>query len=157
MIFLLELVVPELIDALRQEETEEVQAKNSAAVGVSATVAGIVTAIVVQLRAQIADPGKAIEKAEGWLAELAPRARLAFIYLATWILGPLLLFAMLVAATTVQLESTDRYRPDRCPSGRASAPWRLLAVCRLEFVVAPPLLSSAPVHGFRAAPNQGAR
>ena len=106
-IFLLELVVPELIDALRQDNTEEVQAKNRVGVGLSATVAGIVTAIVVQLRAQIADPGKAIEKAEGRLAELPPRVRLAFIYLATWILGPLLLFAMFVAATTVQLESTD--------------------------------------------------
>ncbi len=106
-IFLLELVVPDLIDALRDNSTQEVQAKNRFGAGVSATVAGIVAAIVVQLRAQTADPGKAIEEAKGRLGRLAPRARLAFIYLATWILGPLLLFAMLVVATTVQLESTN--------------------------------------------------
>jgi hypothetical protein len=107
-IFLLELVVPELIDVMRENApAAQVEAKNRIGVGVSASVAGILGAIVVQLRAQIADPGKAIEEAKGRLAKLAPRVRLAFIYFATWVLGPLLIFAMLVAATMVQLESTD--------------------------------------------------
>lgn len=103
----LEMVVPVLIDVLRKDSMPDtVQAANAVGAGGSATVAGILGAIVVQLRAQIADPGKAIRQAETKLAALAPRARLAFIYLATWILGPLLIVAMLVAATMIQLETT---------------------------------------------------
>ena len=108
-IFLLELVVPQLIDVLRDNNTTEVEAKNRVGVGISASVAGILAAIVVQLRARIADPGKAIEEATKWQAKLGPRARLAFVYVATWVLGPLLLFTMLVATTMVQLESTNRW------------------------------------------------
>jgi hypothetical protein len=107
-IFALELVVPELIDALREDDPDgKVQATNAVGAGVSATVAAIVAAIMTQLRAQIADPGRAIREAKGALDKLAPRARLALIYLATWILGPLLIFAMLVAAVMVQVETTS--------------------------------------------------
>ncbi len=107
-VFALELVVPGLIDGLRKDSMEvDVQATAAVGAGGSATVAGIVGAILVQLRAKIADPGKAIRQAESKLAALAPRTRLAFIYLSTWIFGPLLIFAMLVTATMVQVETTD--------------------------------------------------
>jgi hypothetical protein len=109
-IFVLELVVPELIDALRNDsQSEQVRAANSIVTGFSAAVAGIVTAIVVQLRARTADPAKAIDdakRARGWLASLAPRVRFVVVYGAAWVLGPLLVFGMLVAATMVQVEST---------------------------------------------------
>ena len=106
-IFALEVVVPTLIDVLRDDDTDKAHATNAVGAGVSATVATIVAAIVVQLRAQIADPGKAIADAKSKLETLAPRARLAFIYLATLVLGPLLIFAMLVLAVMVQLETPD--------------------------------------------------
>ncbi len=106
-VFALEVVVPLLIDVLRKDSTNEVQATNAVGVGASASVAGILGAIVVQLRTQIADPANAIRQAQGQLAALGPRARLAFIYLATGVLGPLLICAMLVAATMVQVETTQ--------------------------------------------------
>jgi hypothetical protein len=106
-IFLLELVVPELIDTLRNGSTgQKIRATNTAVAGTSATVAAILGAILVQLRAQVADPVQAIGKAKGFVNKLAPRARLILVYLATWILGPLLIFAMLVVATMVQVETT---------------------------------------------------
>ena len=62
----------------------------------------------VQLRAQVADPGQAIEEAKGRLARslLASGSRSSTSR--PGCSGPLLLFAMLVVATMVQLESTDR-------------------------------------------------
>ena len=105
-VFALEVVVPELIEALRADD-DEVGAQQAVGAGFSATVAAIVGTIVVQLRAQIADPGKAIARAQGWLQKLAPRLRLFVIYVATLVLGPLLIFAMLVAAVTVQVETTN--------------------------------------------------
>lgn len=108
LIFALELVVPTVIDTLRNGSTgERIRAVDTAVAGVSATVATIVGAILVQLRARIADPVKAINQADGWLNSLAPRVRLVFVYVATWVLGPLLIFAMLVVATMVQVESTS--------------------------------------------------
>jgi hypothetical protein len=71
----------------------------------------------VQLRAQIADPAKAIDEAKTRLATLAPRARLAFIYFATLVLGPLLIFAMLVYAIMVQLETPERWLQVAIPAG----------------------------------------
>ena len=105
-VFALEVVVPELIEALRADD-DEVGAQQAVGAGFSATVAAIVGTIVLQLRAQIADPGKAIARAQGWLQKLAPRLRLFVIYVATLVLGPLLIFAMLVAAVTVQVETTN--------------------------------------------------
>jgi hypothetical protein len=108
-IFLLELVVPELIHTLRNGSTgQRIRATNTAAAGLSASVAAILGAILVQLRAEVADPVKAIGDTTGFVKKLAPRARLLLVYLATWILGPLLIFAMLVVATMVQVETTHR-------------------------------------------------
>src|SRR5207244_4501241 len=73
-IFLLELVVPELIDTLRNGSTgQKIRATNTAVAGTSATVAAILGAILVQLRAEVADPMKAIGKARGFVNKLAPR------------------------------------------------------------------------------------
>ncbi|MEA2299631.1 MAG: hypothetical protein QOE44_166 [Solirubrobacteraceae bacterium] len=98
-------LTPVLIEVIRHGRGARMHASRVAGGGVSASVAAILGAIVVQLRAQIADPGKAIQAADTRIAALAPRMRLALIYLASWILGPLVVFAMLIAAITVQLES----------------------------------------------------
>ena len=72
-IFVLELVVPELIDTLRNGSTgEKIRATNTAVAGTSATVAAILGAILVQLRAQIADPVQAIGKAKGFVKSSLP-------------------------------------------------------------------------------------
>jgi hypothetical protein len=106
-IFALELVVPDLIHTLRSGGTgEQVRATNHAVAGTSATVAAILGAILVQIRAEIADPVKAIGEAKSWLGKLGPRLRLVFVYAVTWILGPLLIFGMLVVATMAQVETT---------------------------------------------------
>ena len=106
-IFALEVIVPTLIDVLRKDDDlEQVQATNTVAAGLSASVAAIVGAIVLQLRAVIADPVKAIKEADGALKKLSPRVRLVVVYVATLVLGPLLIFAMFVAATMIQVEDT---------------------------------------------------
>ncbi len=107
-IFVIELVIPILIDVLRKDGKGNGTVRGAGALGggVSATVAGILGAVLIQLRATVADPAKAIEGAETKLAQLAPRARLAVIYVATTVLGPLLLLVILVAATMVQVETT---------------------------------------------------
>jgi hypothetical protein len=114
LLFTLEMVVPELIDVLRDDlgtlhpATGTVDGEK-VGVGISASVAGIIAAIIAQLRAQVADPIKAAREAQSALAKLAPRVRLALIYLATAILGPLIILALLVAATMIQVETTKEW------------------------------------------------
>jgi hypothetical protein len=106
-IFSLEVLVPTLIDVLREDDDlEQVQATNTVTAGLSASVAAIVGAIIVQLRAQVADPVKAIKDANGVVKKLPPQIRLVVVYAATLVLGPLLIFAMLVTAIMIQVEDT---------------------------------------------------
>jgi patatin-like phospholipase len=106
-IFALEVLVPTLIDVLRKDSVpDQVQATNKVAAGLSASVAAIVGAIVLQLRAAVADPLKTIKETDSTLKKLSPRVRLLVIYIATYLLGPLLIFAMFVAAIMIQVEDT---------------------------------------------------
>jgi hypothetical protein len=117
LILFLEAVVPELIDVLREDPEPDPSPKAdegagsldkaSLGAGISVSVGGILAAIFAQLRAQIADPVKAVRQATTWFEKLAPRLRLVSIYFATAVLGPLVILAMLVAATAVQVETTD--------------------------------------------------
>src|SRR3954451_4276859 len=117
-VFALELLVPSIIDALRTDHPSDTVAHaRTVGAGVTASVVGIVAAIIAQLRAGIADPAKAIEEADGALKKLAPRFRLTAIYVATAVLGPLLLFAIFIAATMVQVESTRRAVQIGVPAG----------------------------------------
>ena len=112
-IFALDLVVPELIDALRQDPKADSGdaagsvPKKTVGAGISASVAGILAAIVAQLRSQASDPIDAAKKAKSRLEKLTPRLRMAFIYLAAAVLGPLLVFSIFLTATTFQVETTD--------------------------------------------------
>lgn len=104
----LEVALPELIDVMRQDQRApgDVPATTLSA-GVSASLAGIVATIVAQVRAQVADPAHAVRQATTWFQKLGPRIRWVFIYLATGLLGPFLILAMLAASTMFQLEATD--------------------------------------------------
>ncbi len=129
--FCLELVVPALIEELRVGGGRSGPALeagstegNGVGAGLVASVTGIIAASVAQLRATIADPVEAAKKAEGWLAKLAPRLRLALIYLATAVLGPFLLLSLFLLAVVVQVETTD-------PWVRAGVPAAALLVLGL--------------------------
>jgi hypothetical protein len=112
-VLVLEAVVPELIDLLRKDSvsggTQKAGGVDEGSLGAvaSGSVAAILAAIVAQLRSATADPVKVAREATGFITKLGPRLRMALIYLAAWVLGPLLILAMLVVATLVQVETRD--------------------------------------------------
>ena len=98
-VFALELVVPVLIDVLRRDHPgADVRHTRTVGAGVSATVATILGTILLELRSLVREPVKSGEQVEGWLGKLPSRARMALVYLAAGVLGPLLVVAMLVAS-----------------------------------------------------------
>jgi MFS family permease len=112
-VIMLEAVVPELIDLLRKDPkpggTGETGAVGTGSLGVvtSGSVAAILAAIVAQLQSAAADPVKAARDATGFMKKLGPRLRLVLIYLAAGVFGPLVILAMLVVATLVQVETRE--------------------------------------------------
>ena len=113
LVIVLEAVVPELIDLLRKDPpsggTREAGAVDGGSLGAvtSGSVAVILAAIVAQLRSAGADPVKVAREATGFMKKLGPRLRLTLIYLAAGVFGPLLILAMLVVATLVQVETRE--------------------------------------------------
>ena len=110
-VIVLEAVVPELVDLLRKDpptgrQAGDVDAGSLGAL-TSASIAAILAAIVAQLRSAAADPVKAVRDARGFMEKLAPRLRVALIYLAAGVFGPLVILALLVVATLVQVETRD--------------------------------------------------
>ena len=83
----------------------------------SASVAAILAAIVAQLRSAAADPVKVAREATGFMQKLGPRLRLALIYLAARVFGPLVILAMLVVATLVQVETRETLLEVAIPAG----------------------------------------
>lgn len=80
---------------------------------VGTTVSGILATVLLQIRAQIADPRDAIENlsaAASRLEKLAPRLRRAVLAIAIWVLGPLLLVAMFVGLVMLHLQAGDVLR-----------------------------------------------
>jgi hypothetical protein len=107
-VFALELVVPVLIDVLRRDHPgADVRHTRTVGAGVSATVATILGTILLELRSLVREPVKSGEQVESWLGKLPSRARMALVYLAAGVLGPLLVVAMLVAGAMVQVENTS--------------------------------------------------
>jgi hypothetical protein len=101
----LEAILPEVLVQLREGgrlgTATEVIGRS-----IGGTVAGILVAVLLQIKARVADPGKAIDavsKTASWLNKLAPRLRLLVVNLAAYVLGPLLLVAMFTGATLMQV------------------------------------------------------
>jgi hypothetical protein len=106
-VFALELIVPVLIDVMRKDHgTAPVQHTETVGAGITASVAAILGTILTQIRAQVSAPVKAVEDAGKTIKKLPERLRLTAVYLATGIVGPLLVLALLVASTMVQVENT---------------------------------------------------
>ena len=76
----LEVVLPQLIDALRKDPEVRSSANAGAlptktvGAGITLSFAGILATIVAQARAQIADPAHAVRAATGWFGKLAPQS-----------------------------------------------------------------------------------
>jgi hypothetical protein len=114
LVFCVEVLFPELIVVLQPGGRGAASAPrvsgNRGAVfggGIGATVASIFAAVLVQIRARVADPKKAIEaakEAEGWLNKLTPRLRQIVVNVATTVSGPLLLLGLLIGLTLVQVD-----------------------------------------------------
>jgi len=123
LVIVLEAVVPELIDLLRKDptsgRTREAGAVDKGSLGAvtSGSVAAILAAIVAQLRSAAADPVKVAREATGFMKKLGPRLRLVLIYLAAGVFGPLLILAMLVVATLVQVETRETLLEVAIPAG----------------------------------------
>jgi hypothetical protein len=101
----LEVILPELLVQLR-EGGRLGTAREVIGRSIGGTVAGILVAVLLQIKARVADPGKAIEtvsKTASWLNKLAPRLRLLVVNLAAYVLGPLLIVAMFTGATLLQV------------------------------------------------------
>lgn len=78
--------------------------------GIGAALVTIFTAVALQLRAHITDPKEAIAavgQAAGRLKRLGPHTRLIIVRFAATIAGPLLLAAILVAATMLQMDPPE--------------------------------------------------
>jgi hypothetical protein len=120
-VIVLEAVVPELIDLLRKDpssgRTQGAVDKGSLGAVTSGSVAVILAAIVAQLRSAAADPVKVVRDATGFAEKLAPRLRLALIYLAAAVFGPLVILSMLVVATLVQVETRETWLEVAIPAG----------------------------------------
>jgi hypothetical protein len=123
LVIALEAVVPELIDLLRKDPTpggtREAGAVDTGSLGAvtSGSVAVILAAIVAQLRSAAADPVKVARDASGFMKKLGPRLRVALIYLAAGVFGPLVILALLVVATLVQVETRETLLELAIPAG----------------------------------------
>lgn len=123
LVIVLEAVVPELIDLLRNDPpsggNQQAGAVDKGSLGVvtSGSVAVILAAIVAQLKSASADPVKVAREATGFMQKLGPRLRLALIYLAAGVFGPLVILAMLVVATLVQVETRETLLWVAIPTG----------------------------------------
>jgi hypothetical protein len=106
----IESVLPALIVELRSgERPGPVQVGG----GFSATVAAIVSAVVVHARARFADPTQAIrdaQKKDGLFSALPARLRALLIYAGATVAGPLLVLGGLVAAVILQLTVPGDWR-----------------------------------------------
>lgn len=104
-IFGLEVVVPGLLQELHRS-SQLGTARQAVGGGVGGTTAGILAAVLLQIRERLGDPSKAIDALKddaSRLQKLAPRLRLAIVNVAAYVLGPLLIVMMFVGAVLLQV------------------------------------------------------
>ena len=109
--FALGVVLPELLVEIRQGrdvgETTRVIGRS-----IGGTIAGILFAIFLQIRARAGDPKQAVAevgKVKSWLDGLAAPVRRFIVGVAAYVLGPLLIAAIFVGATLLQVAVEGRW------------------------------------------------
>jgi hypothetical protein len=119
LVFSVEVVIPELIEQLQgagdKSAPQPALSGRPGAVlggGIGATVASILVTVLLQLRTRFTDPTRAVSEvrgAAGFVRKLGPRIRAILISLVATLAGPLLVVAILVAATIFQVDPPRDY------------------------------------------------